>query len=112
MVNTERFTNDETAGPAPNAYTLPDSCQVKDPKYNMASYRSKVNKGIDNMLIIGKENPGIGEYDMQHYKTISNKEFQGGASNNFVLFTRQNYQSRSPPVQIQPRIAKMVENSK
>jgi hypothetical protein len=54
----------------------------------MASYRSRTTKGIDAQLLVGAENPGIGEYETQHYKTITNKEFQGGASNNFVLFTR------------------------
>ena len=49
--------------------------------------RSKVTKGLDYQ-VIGKDNPGIGEYDIQHHKTIANKEFQGGAANNFVLFTR------------------------
>ena len=51
--------------------------------------RSTVTKGLDQ--VIGRDNPGIGEYDTQHLKTIANKEFQGGASNNFVLFTRKNY---------------------
>ena len=49
---------------------------------------------------------------MQHVNTIANKEFQGGASNNFILFTRQNYQQRSPPVKVQPRISKLDETSK
>jgi len=39
-------------------------------------------------LVIGKDNPGIGEYDSQNYKTIAGKEFQGGAANNFVLFSK------------------------
>jgi len=87
-VNAGRFGSDETPVPGAGTYKLPDSCQVKDGKYQLASYRSKVEKGLDSVLIIGKENPGIGEYDTQHYRTIANKEFQGGASNNFVLFTR------------------------
>ena len=95
-VNGGRFESDETCVPGAGTYKLPDSCQVKDPKYQLASYRSQVQKGLDKQLLIGAENPGIGEYETQHYKTIQNKEFQGGASNNFVLFTRQNYQSRSP----------------
>ena len=69
------------------AYNLPESCVVKDPNMVAASNRSKVEKGLNNM-VIGKDNPGVGEYDTQHLKTIANKEFQGGASNNFVLFTR------------------------
>lgn len=89
-VNTLRFVTIDNGVPGAGMYKLPDSCQVKQPKYQMASYRSKVEKGL-NDIVIGKNNPGIGEYDTQHLKTIANKEFQGGAANNFVLFTRQNY---------------------
>jgi hypothetical protein len=73
-VNRHRWDNDETPVPGAGTYKLPDSCQVKDPKYQLASYRSTVNKGIDKQLIIGKDNPGIGEYETQHYRTIQNKE--------------------------------------
>jgi len=72
--------------------------------------RSTVAKGFNN--IVGEFNPGVGEYDTMHLKTISNKEFQGGASNNFVLFSRKNYQLRNPVVPISPRIAKTIETSK
>ena len=37
---------------------------------------------------MGKDNPGVGEYDTQHLNTIAATEFQGGAANNFALFTR------------------------
>jgi hypothetical protein len=33
-----------------------------------------VEKGL-NDIVIGKDNPGIGEYEIQHLKTIANKEF-------------------------------------
>jgi len=56
-------------------------------------------------MIMGKENPGVGEYETGHHNTVGNKEFQGGAANNFVLFTRQNYQSRVPDIKQAPRIA-------
>jgi hypothetical protein len=39
----------------------------------MASYKSNVEKSWD--IVIGRNNPGIGEYDTQHLKTIANKEF-------------------------------------
>ena len=101
-VNRHRFGGDDNGVPGAGTYKLPDSCQVKEPGYTHASTRSKVEKGLDQ--VIGRDNPGIGEYDTQHHKTIANKEFQGGASNNFVLFTRQNYQSRSPPIKESPRL--------
>ena len=44
-------------------------------------------------------------------KTIANKEFQGGAANNFVLFTRQNYQMRNPRLVEKPRIAEVEERT-
>jgi hypothetical protein len=58
--------------------------------------RSTVTKGLDQ--VIGKANPGIGEYNMGHYKTISTKEFQGGATNNFALFSKKNYKLRDPNI--------------
>ena len=75
----------------------------------MASYKSSVPNGLTGTsdLIIGASNPGIGEYDTMHLNTIANKEFQGGAANNFVLYTRQNYQTRSPEVKESPRIPQM-----
>jgi hypothetical protein len=82
---------------------------VKDPKLEMASFKSNQEKSWD--IVIGRNNPGIGEYDTQHLKTIANKEFQGGASNNFVLFTRKNYQDRSPPVKVHPRMPEIPETT-
>jgi hypothetical protein len=59
--------------PGAGTYTLADSVQVKNPKMQMASYKSNVEKSWD--IVIGRDNPGIGEYDTQHLKTIANKEF-------------------------------------
>jgi hypothetical protein len=61
-VNTKRFKQTENGVPGAGTYKMPDSCVVKAPKYQLASYRSKVEKGLNDM-VIGKENPGIGEYD-------------------------------------------------
>lgn len=82
---------------------------MKNPKHQSASYKSGADKGWD--IVIGKDNPGTGEYDTQHHKTIANKEFQGGAANNFVLFTRQNYQGRGRDVKEQPRLAPIEERT-
>lgn len=89
-VNTNRFGSDENGIPGAGTYKLPDSCQVKQPKHTLASYKSTVEKGL-NYIVIGPENPGIGEYDTQHLRTIQNKELQGGCANNFSLFTRLKY---------------------
>jgi len=61
--------------------------------------------------VIGPNNPGIGEYDISHLKTIANKEFQGGASNNFVLFSRKNFQLRAPNCPESPRLHKLLETT-
>ena len=73
-INSKRFLEKEQVGPEMTAYNLPESCTVQDPNMMAASNRSKVEKGLTNM-IIGKDNPGVGEYDTQHLKTIANKEF-------------------------------------
>jgi len=69
----------------------------------LASYKSTVDKGL-NYIVVGPDNPGIGEYDTQHLRTIQNKELQGGCANNFSLFTRLKYQGRSPDVKASPRL--------
>lgn len=62
-----------------------------------------MDKGL-NYIVVGPDNPGIGEYDTQHLRTIQNKELQGGCANNFSLFTRLKYQGRSPDVKTSPRL--------
>ena len=108
--NIQRFTTVDNGVPGAGTYKLPDSVVVKNPKMISASNKSNVEKSWD--IVIGKDNPGIGEYDTQHFKTIANREFQGGAANNFVLFTRKNYQDRNQPVKVHPRIPEVVESSK
>ena len=61
-VNTNRFGSDENGVPGAGTYRLPDSCTVKQGKHHHASMRSTVKKGLDQ--VIGRDNPGIGEYDM------------------------------------------------
>jgi hypothetical protein len=89
--------------PGAGSYNHPDTVVVKNKNLQHANFKSKADKGLD--LIIGKGNPGVGEYETAHHKAVGNKEFQGGAANNFVLFTRQNYQSRGPEIKQAPRIA-------
>ena len=72
-VNTGRFLTTDNGVPGAGTYQLPDSCKVKQQKYEHASMRSTVTKGLNQ---VGRnKNPGIGEYDTQHYQTIANKEF-------------------------------------
>ena len=62
-VNVKRFKQERDNGvPGAGTYTLPDSCQIKEQKFAHASMRSGVSKGLDQVM--GKDNPGIGEYDM------------------------------------------------
>ena len=108
-MNQKRWKAMDNGVPGP-VYNLPDSLKVADPKHEHASYRSGLERGLD--LVHGRDNPGIGEYDTQHHRTIANKEFQGGAANNFVLFTRLSNQASSPQVAIKPRLARVDERSK
>ena len=60
-VNTTRFGNDDNGVPGAGTYKLPDSCRVREHRHTHASMRSTVTKGLDQ--VIGRDNPGIGEYD-------------------------------------------------
>jgi len=72
-----RFRKDDNGVPGPGNYKMPDSCNVKQSKHELASYRSNVSNGFTGLrdIVIGPDNPGVGEYDTQHLKTIANKEF-------------------------------------
>ena len=63
-VNVKRFEGKglDNGVPGAGTYKLPDSCAVKESKFPHASMRSTVAKGLNQ--VIGKDNPGIGEYDM------------------------------------------------
>ena len=95
--------------PGAGAYNFASTVKVKNPKQLSASFKSSLDKSID--ITGGNENPGAGEYETHHHRALANKEFQGGAANNFVLFTRQNYQVRNPRITEQPRIAKLEERT-
>lgn len=60
--------------PGAGTYELPSSVQIKNPKQLQPSFKSGAERTLDH-LVIGKDNPGIGEYDTQHHKTIAVKEF-------------------------------------
>ena len=60
-INTKRFGGDDNGVPGAGKYDQPDSLMVRNPKQVHASFKSKLDKGPE--LIIGRDNPGIGEYD-------------------------------------------------
>ena len=72
-INTKRFGDDDNGVPGAGKYEQPATLGVKNPKLAHASFKSRLVKGTE--MIIGRENPGIGEYDTQHHNTIANKEF-------------------------------------
>lgn len=88
-VNVKRFGKSDNDVPGAGAYTFASTVVVRNPKHLSANFKSNLDKSLD--LVAGNENPGAGEYETQNHKALANKEFQGGAANNFVLFTRQNY---------------------
>lgn len=106
-VNEKRFLRQDHNVPGAGAYELPSAIHVKNPKQLMPSYKSSLDRSLD--LVVGKDNPGIGEYDTQHYQTMAVKEFQGGAANNFVLFTRQNQSMRNVEIPEKPRLPEPVQ---
>ena len=108
-VKVQRFKRADNEVPGAGTYNRTDTVVVHNPKQPNATFKSGMEKTFD--IVLGKDNPGAGEYDTEHYKTIANKEFQGGAANNFVLFTRQNYQMRNPRLIEKPRIAETEERT-
>jgi len=80
-----RFGTDDTIVPGPGTYKAPDSCQVRQPKHVVASYRSTTKRELGNH-ILGKHNPGIGQYDLITFNAIASSTLEGGgAPNNFTL---------------------------
>jgi len=47
---------------------------VKNKNLQHANFKSKVEKGLQD-FIVGKGNPGVGEYETAHHKAVGNKEF-------------------------------------
>lgn len=103
-VKAKRFDKDDTISPGPAAYKLPDSCQVRNPTIKMASYQSATER--DLKFIIGKENPGIGAYNIGEEKAIgSNVGKGGGAPSNFTLaYSHLNPSIRRVDTIVQPRL--------
>ena len=67
-------------------YKLPDSCQVKNPKNDIASYKSGTDSHVEGVKIIGKNNPGVGAYNVNEFKSFGHQKLEGGgAPNNFTV---------------------------
>ena len=99
----------ESKGPPPGAYELPDKLGAKEKLKENAVFKSKAEKSTN--FIIGKGNPGTGAYENFHQKCLANREFQGGAPNNFVLYTKQGYKLREPDTKEVPRIMPITVGS-
>ncbi len=108
-----RFDKDDTLPPGPGTYKLHDSCSVRDPKLVVASYKSGTVRELGDH-IRGKDNPGIGEYDLTGFNAIGKNTFEGGgAPNNFTLCYKDlNPTIRKVEARPSPRIAPAVSNSK
>ena len=87
-INTKRFGSDENGVPGAGTYQAKGSCKVKNPGDPAASFKSVLKRDL-NFVVDGPK-PGSGEYETQKYKTISDREFQGGAPNNFAFFSKHN----------------------
>ena len=86
-VKTKRFDKSDTLPPGPGQYRLPDSCQIKNPKNDIASYKSTTEKGHGNSIgIIGINHPGVGAYNVNEFKAFGHQKLEGGgAPNNFTM---------------------------
>ena len=69
--NERRFQTIDQGIPGAGKYEAKSSFKL-DQKPS-AIFKTKI--GVELDMVIGKDNPGIGEYDTQHHKTIANKEF-------------------------------------
>jgi len=80
--------------PGPGNYQLPESCKIKEPKHEAAAYRSTVQRDF-GVHVVGRNNPGIGEYDLTSFNTIGGNTMEGGgAPNNFTIL----YKSINPSI--------------
>lgn len=53
--------------------------------HKVASYRSRTKRELGNH-ILGKNNPGIGQYDLTGFNAMGRRTLDGGgAPNNFTL---------------------------
>ena len=99
-----RFDKDDTVSPGPAAYKLPDSCQVKSPKQKLASYQSTTERDLKH--IVGKDNPGVGAYQVGENTALAGGLGKGGGSpNNFVIgYPHLNPTIRRQQTQVLPRL--------
>lgn len=101
LKNEKRFVVQDKGVPPPGAYNIP-GLSVKEKQKESSFFKSGADKSVE--IVIGKNNPGIGTYENYHQQTISNKDFQGGAPNNFVMYTKHGYKLREPDIKEAPRI--------
>lgn len=65
---------------------MPSSCAVRDPKHILASYKSGTARELKH--IIGKDNPGVAQYNLTDHLSLGAHKIQGGAPNNFLILTK------------------------
>ena len=113
MDKTKRFSTDATLVPGPGTYTAKESCTVKDSRHAGAAYRSSVNRDF-GIHIIGKKNPGIGEYELTKWNSIGGNTMEGGgAPNNFTLcYKEMNASMHKVNTRESPRIHEVRQQSK
>ena len=61
QVNSKRFSDHDNGVPGAGQYAVPSSVAVKNPSMATAAYKSGLERELD--LVIGRSNPGVGEYD-------------------------------------------------
>ena len=111
-VKSIRFGKDDTISPGPAAYRLPDSCQVRNSKIKMASYQSSTERDLKH--IIGRDNPGVGAYNVgENLAMAGGLGKGGGAPSNFVVgYSHLNPTIRRVETVVAPRLADPDHRSK
>ena len=63
------------------------SCVNKPGKTEvLASYKSATERKLD--IVIGKNNPGVGQFNILDHMSIGVQKIQGGAPNNFLILSK------------------------
>lgn len=68
-------------------HTVVASCCNKEGKAQvLASYKSTTERKLD--IVIGKNNPGVGQFNILDHMSIGVQKIQGGAPNNFLILSK------------------------
>ena len=107
-----RFVHQTSEGPGPGQYSSESTVKIKDENRENAGFKSKAQRS-QQLSTSNEKVPGVGQYEIDQYKSISNPGCQGGAPNNFTLLSKTaQTHLRQVPIREQPRIPEHITYSK